>query len=79
MKPMLRLITGSAVFTLLPIGILFFNDLSFSYKTRLSTVRISISMYSRRILFPLCFCAAACFLLFSVFTVYKTQNGAPKA
>ena len=76
MKPKLRLITSAAVFTLLPTGILFFNDLSFYYKSRLSTIWMYISTYSRLILFLLYFCAAACFLLFSVFTVYKTQNGA---
>lgn len=76
MKSKLRLLTSAALFTLLPTGILFFNDLSFIYKTRLSALWISISMYSRLLVFPLCFCAALCFLLFSVFAVYKTRSGA---
>lgn len=74
MKLKLRFIVSAVLFTLLPGAILFLNDLEFVYKTRFSASWMRASMYSRTILFPLSFCAAAYFLTASVFSLREKEK-----
>lgn len=75
MKTKIRFILCSALFTLLPAVFLFINDIAFAYKRHLSVFWIYASMFSRKILFPLGFCAAGYCLVASVLTTRGKDRG----